>query len=383
MNNKLSKFKYITFFLTGISAVSIPATANADWSIASLGTLLGASNAVATDINNSGQVVGYLNGGAKAFITGTNGAAMTDLLGETGSALGINDSGQVTGHINFNHAFITGANGIGATDLGTLGGIRMGYPTGYSIGSAINNSGQVAGYSYVDSNFTTLAFITGSNGVGMTDLGTLGGRESTATDINDSGQVVGFSGPHGGGPIHAFITGPNGMGMADLGTLGGYSSSATGINNSGQVTGISTTVTGGGSDYIAFITDANGTNMTSLGTLGGARSYAKDINDSGQIVGWSDTATDLAHGFLYSNGVMIDLMQLAPVIEARWAWLQPEAINDLGQIVGQGLLGDVRQAFLLSPFPIPIIVPVPEPHTYAMLLAGLGLLGLMASRRKV
>ena len=62
MNNKLSKFKYITFFLTGISAVSIPATANADWSITSLGTLLGASNAVATDINNSGQVVGYLNG---------------------------------------------------------------------------------------------------------------------------------------------------------------------------------------------------------------------------------------------------------------------------------------------------------------------------------
>ena len=80
---------------------------------------------------------------------------------------------------------------------------------------------------------------------------------------------------------------------------------------------------------------------------------------------------------------MIDLMQLAPVKAAGWDWLQPEAINNLGQIVGHGSFnGSARQAFLLSPFPIPIITPVPEPETYAMLLVGLSLLAFLVHRRK-
>jgi probable HAF family extracellular repeat protein len=69
------------------------------------------------------------------------------------------------------------------TDLGTLG-------TGESYAWAINNRGQITGYSDT-SKGQTHAFLW-EGGV-MTDLGTLGGKYSFAYAINDHGQVVGAS----------------------------------------------------------------------------------------------------------------------------------------------------------------------------------------------
>ena len=59
---------------------------------------------------------------------------------------------------------------------------------------------------------------------------------TVASGINDAGQVVGGSFTAAGAQ-HAFITGPNGVGMTDLGTLGGGDSFASGINDAGQVVG--------------------------------------------------------------------------------------------------------------------------------------------------
>jgi probable HAF family extracellular repeat protein len=51
--------------------------------------------------------------------------------------------------------------------------------------------------------------------------------------INDAGQIVGS---YGGAPNHAFITGPDGMGLSDLGTLDGRRwSFARDFNDAGQV----------------------------------------------------------------------------------------------------------------------------------------------------
>lgn len=61
------------------------------------------------------------------------------------------------------------------------------------------------------------------------DLGSV-----TTQSINDAGRVVGTNNNN-----HAFITGPDGVGMTESGTLGGRYSRASGINAVGQVREVS------------------------------------------------------------------------------------------------------------------------------------------------
>jgi len=77
----------------------------------------------------------------------------------------------------------------------------------------------------------------------MRDLSTSGG-DDTAYGINDARQVVGQSRP-AGGTYYAFITGTDGAGMTDLNSLvhlpnGATLTEARGINNAGQVIAIGT-----------------------------------------------------------------------------------------------------------------------------------------------
>jgi probable HAF family extracellular repeat protein len=147
--------------------------------------------------------------------------------------------------------------------------------------------------------------------------------------------------------------------MTDLGTLGGTRSSATGINDAGRVVGYSNTASGEGH---AFITGLNGMGMTDLGTLGGLSSYAIGINDAGQVAGGSETASGFSHAFITgSNGVgMTDLNSLVSLPGVTFT--EATAINNHGQVVAIGV--------------------IPEPETYALLLAGLGLIGFKARGRK-
>ena len=85
---------------------------------------------------------------------------------------------------------------------------------------------------------------------------------------------------------HAFITGPNGVGMTDR---AGVEVPVTPLVSMtpGKWWGDSTRA---GVAYHAFIT-APIVGMTDLGTLGGSHSYAYGIDDAGQVERKSDTAT--------------------------------------------------------------------------------------------
>jgi probable HAF family extracellular repeat protein len=338
------------------------------YSVIDLGSL-GDGPSQASDINTSGQVVGWSqpsDGIVHGFLW-QNGV-MTDLgtlggLSGYSRALGINDVGQIVGSSTafdgLSHAFLLtpeDTDGNGAPDRWFRDSnsdrkndlmLDLG-PNSYA--DDVNNAGQVVG-----------ASITGGvpraslweNGV-MTDLGTLGGSTSSAGAINDAGQVTGMS-DTSSGTRSAFLW--QGGVMHDIGA------GASDINQSGQVAGAS-----GYSATLWTPTTPNGTTgmFQSLGGLPpdlvgpeyqyqGASSGASGVNDLGSAVGYTVTSywyfdtegtmyyVETSRAFVWADGVMEELPGLQ----------NPAAINNAGQIVGNGpysYLGEsAYRAYLLTP----------------------------------
>ena len=152
--------------------------------------------------------------------------------------------------------------------------------------------------------------------------------------------------------------------MRDLGSLGGPGSSsfATGINDAGQVVGYFETASG---DSHAFITGPNGEDMKDLGTLGlggpGSSSFATGINNAGQVVGYFEVPGG-THAFVTGpNGEnMADLNSLVTLPDGVFL-KEAAGINNLGQVVA--------------------VAVVPESASYALMLAGLALIGFMLRRQ--
>ena len=168
-------------------------------------------------INNLGDVVGTLKrpevGSAGAFVWKAGENNITWLLPDYGYTEGreINDAGQITGTIG-PHAVNAGGRAFLYTPgepllvlepLGTDVSSIPGSQIEFTLGTAINDSGQVAGTTTVKEGHRAFRY---TDLVGMVNLGGLRtGRgnqtyNSEATDINLAGQVVGYS-PNVGYPF--------------------------------------------------------------------------------------------------------------------------------------------------------------------------------------
>jgi probable HAF family extracellular repeat protein len=242
------------------------------------------------------------------------------------SASSINDNGQIVGNgMNPDgeqgHAYLYSDGAI--TDLGIFNA------------RAINNNRQVTGLRGIDA-------VLWEDGE-TTTLGNLGGFIINVCCINDSGQVAGTSYiDQQASSYHAFLWDRN-HGMLDLGPTGGHSfSEADGLNNEGQVVGWMLAETGG---LRAFLYRSGV--MQSLGTLGsGDVSVATGINDLGQAIGSSGPFGEADHAFLWTFGLQ-DLNDLVTP-GSGWVFRRVNSINNNRQIVG-GRLNNQQRAFLLTP----------------------------------
>ncbi len=336
------------------------------------------NKSVATDVNESGTVVGYseTQSGRRAFVW-TAADGMVELGGIQGVyqfsvANAINDLGQVVGQVRINgdHAYLWDSP-TEARDIGTL------HPSGPGFGTKaldINNSGQVVGES--DFSIGTRAFLWTEDS-GMQSLGILGPNnvDYQARGINELGQVVGFASKTFTND-HAFLWTPE-TGMQDIDDDPSDTSRlsfADAINDSGEVAGDRMGQEG------AFIWTAAG-GMEPIGDLPGANnlSLAFDINNHGHIVGRGQTIFG-DHAFIWSRADgIVDLNDLLDESGDGWTVRIAHGINDRGMIAAfgrspSGQPGSSSERAIL-------LVPIPECSSMLMCFIGASLFSLVVVRR--
>ena len=334
---------FVSFFLL-FSAGQMSAQ---QYTFSDLHTISIVANSYASDVNDSGVVVGTFSG-PQAF-KWTNGSMELIPLpsGHSGSsAFGINNNGTICGIAGTPFRLSGSTYSFLNLPINSFSSTSMGN---------INSSDNIVGYAEYPEVSATLW-----QGVEYHNLGILGGitgsYASTATFINDSGVIVGQSSTNSG-EWHAFKYSDGTM--QDLGTLPGNTmSAALGINNLNRIVGWSSWP-----DRPVFWDSVGIIHELALpqGALSGE---AKAINDSGDIVGYYYPVGERV-ACIWKDGVPFDLNTLT-TLPTGYQLVYATAINNAGQIVGNALIQGVFHAFMLTP----LITQVTSPAALEVVLAG-------------
>lgn len=187
---------------------------------------------------------------------------------------------------------------------------------------ALNDSQQAA-VSWTNASFRVRAGLYDLRTGAMTDLGTLGGTESTPTDLNNAGEVVGYS-PNVPGWWNAFVW-RNGV-LTNLGTLpGGIQSGAYAINDTGTIVGWSVMADAQSPRYATRFSGG-------VTSIAGPDSTAFAVNSFGVATGFAPSSTTgMRRAVIFRNGAVVEL---AAVPDRAGTLSFGVAINDSEYVTG-------------------------------------------------
>ena len=222
--------------------------------------------------------------------------------------------------------------------------------------SAINNRGQVVGYSETANTdptcppAPTISPVLWEKGQAqpLPLVGT--DPDGFANGINDQGTAVGYSGSCIAAKHAVMWKNNTAFVLQDTGYA--RSNYAFAINNLGQIVG--KVRSADGTTFVAALWQPDGT-LTILGILPGDHAaFATGINNLGQVVGNNiDSNNNWSHGFIWQNRVMTDLNTLIPA-DSNLFIISASNINERGQISGMATVltgphaGDIH-AYLATP----------------------------------
>lgn len=319
---------------------------------------------------------------------------MPEISGREGTewiywANGINDNGLVVGDSSRIAAeFDENENGqyqgfvwdTNTNQVTTFGAPTYGQESG---ASAINNQGLVAGAMGTSGAAGTYRAMVWNNGVFSDAINPANPAITSADEINSQGYIAGQY--HDAQGSKVFYKNHVLGSMVYTYSYANYSElDVEDLNDQGLVAlAADNDCDQNGCDRVGLIWDpVNGQAVVIESTPGWAwGSSASGLNNLGQVVGQGmnshDVGWDGAIIWDAANGVQSLNQMLEPGTEyVIWEGID---INDDGVILALGAHYSSNmegKLLLLTP------VPVPEPETYALLLAGLGLVGFTARRRK-